>query len=471
MTTYQVERRPITAEIAVVEHTVLPVEPQPLVTPDDPLKASVRTSLRASTLDGVFSAVFENVIKGVLISNFLIELGAGAIEVGLLASIPMLAHLLQPLGAYFSENSTSRHRYCLWIFSVSRLLWLGLTAGIFWASRQGGVSQPLIWLTLSILLVSFVLDAMGAASWLSWMAALVPQKLRGRYFGNRKSLASLTALITVPVGGWLVTHWPGGSLEGYGVVVGIGMVLGIVSLLCQFWMTDINPKEQAQTQQKAQGQADRLWRDANFLTLLLYLAGWTFALNLSTPFLNFFLLDNLQIDVQWVTLYCALMAGAHLSMMVLWGRLADRIGNRPVLVISSLLTAVIPLLWVTTNTGSLSLWLWLPLLHVMKGGTLAALELCTANIQLELAPVGKQSGYFAIAAAVIGASGFLGTTVGSLLAEGSGDLTLVFTLSSCLSVVGILPLLFVKESRSRSIRGLLGYIPNRLRIAKVAQAS
>ncbi|MEM9164114.1 MAG: MFS transporter, partial [Cyanobacteria bacterium P01_F01_bin.4] len=405
MTTYQVKTIPITAETAVVEHTVPPVIPQGLtvshapVPPAESITPSVRTSLRASTLDGGFAAVFENVIKGVLISNFLIELGAGAIEVGLLASIPMLAHLLQPLGAYFSENNTSRHRYCLWIFSFSRLLWLGLIAGIFWVSRQGGSSQPLIWLTLGILLVSFVLDAMGAASWLSWMAALVPQKLRGRYFGNRKSLASLTALITVPVGGWLVTHWPGGSMEGYGVVVSIGMVLGFASLLCQFWMTDINPKAQAQARQQDQSQTESLWRDANFLTLLLYLAGWTFALNLNAPFLNFYLLDNLQIDVQWVTLYCALMAGAHLSMMVLWGRLADRIGNRPVLVISSLLTAAIPLLWVSTNTGHWSLWLWLPLLHVLKGGTLAALELCTANIQLELAPVGKQSGYFAIAAA------------------------------------------------------------------------
>lgn len=65
---------------------------------------SSRQSLRASILDGTFSAVFENIVRGVLISNFLLGLGAGTFEVGLLTSIPMMAHLLQPLGAYWSEK-------------------------------------------------------------------------------------------------------------------------------------------------------------------------------------------------------------------------------------------------------------------------------------------------------------------------------------------------------------------------------
>jgi hypothetical protein len=61
-------------------------------------KADIRQSLQASTLDGAFASIFDNLVKGVLISNFLLDLGAGAFEIGLLASVPMLAHFLQPLG-------------------------------------------------------------------------------------------------------------------------------------------------------------------------------------------------------------------------------------------------------------------------------------------------------------------------------------------------------------------------------------
>ncbi|MEO1791908.1 MAG: hypothetical protein AAFR25_06755 [Cyanobacteria bacterium J06629_19] len=41
-------------------------------------KSEIRNSLTASTWDGTFSSAFENVIKGVLISNFLLGLGADA---------------------------------------------------------------------------------------------------------------------------------------------------------------------------------------------------------------------------------------------------------------------------------------------------------------------------------------------------------------------------------------------------------
>lgn len=53
-----------------------------------------------------------------------------------------------------------------------------------------------------------------------WMAALVPAQVRGRYFSLRRSLSSLAALLTIPIGGWIVSEWMGGKIEGYGVALG-----------------------------------------------------------------------------------------------------------------------------------------------------------------------------------------------------------------------------------------------------------
>jgi hypothetical protein len=72
-----------------------------VVFPNPPLKiskASVRTSLRPSTLDGVFATIFGGVTGGVLLTNFLLELGATSVEIGLLSSIPLFVNLLQRLG-------------------------------------------------------------------------------------------------------------------------------------------------------------------------------------------------------------------------------------------------------------------------------------------------------------------------------------------------------------------------------------
>lgn len=428
-------------------------------------KNELRRSLQASTIDGIFAAIFSNIAGGVLLSNFLVQLDAGAIAFGMLSSIPMLANLLQPWGARLSERTNSRQRYSLVIYGISRLLWLLLAVGIVIASWQKINSNWLIVWTLTILFISHVLGALGSASWMSWLAAIVPRQLRGRYFGLRNSAASLTILITVPLLGLLVSHWPGGSFQGYGVVLTVGVGTGLLSLGCQFFMSDVNPQLQQKSNRSSQSTNldsepidSNPLRDRNFLIFLLYFGLWMFAVNVSAPFLNLYLLDTLDLDVSWVTCYSALMSGAHLLMMLLWGRLADRIGNRPLLFVIGILASLLPLLWLGTNVNPISIWLWLPLLHLLRGGTWAALDLCSQNIQLEIAPKFQQSTYFAIAAAIAGVSGTLGTTLGGFLAQWSnlGGLSGLFILSTFLRLTALIPLIFLQERRGQSLRQMIG---------------
>jgi MFS family permease len=486
-----------TAEALPLQHQEIPGQietPEALLpldtletTPSLPIaKDAVRTSLQASTLDGVFATVFSNVAGGVLLSNLLVELHASPLEIGLLSSIPMLVNLLQPLGAYLSNRSTSRHFYCLWIYIPSRLLWLALILGVMLVSWHKMEPHLLVPLALAIVVLSNVLGALGSASWLSWLAALVPPRLRGRYFGFRNSAASLTSLISLPLLGLLVSHYPGGTLEGYGVALGFGLIAGLVSLGFQNFMIDVNPQEQksvlpqrkrveAELTEPQSDSTDKtarttIWQDANFLVFLLYFAFLGFATNLSSPFFNLYLLDNLSLDVSWVTLYNSLAAGANLLLLMFWGKLADRIGNRPILLVIGIVVAVIPLFWLGVGHNPLSIWLWLPLLHISMSGAWAAIDLCNNNIQMEIAPSHHHSTYFAIAAAVAGVSGAFGTTVGGLLAEYAdyGGVPGLFALSSVLRLLAVLPLIFVREKRGRSLRRTIyTLLPFRSRFAPV----
>jgi MFS family permease len=451
-------------------------------------KSAIRTSLRASTVDGIFATIFSNVAGGVLLSNFLVELDATAIEVGMLSSIPMLANLCQPLGAYLSERTTSRHLYCLWVYGPSRLLWLILAAGIGWVSWGQADPHLLVNWTLGIVLISHFLGALGSASWLSWLAVLVPRRLRGRYFGIRNSAASFTNLVSVPLLGWLITIWSGGTLQGYGLVLLLGIAAGLVSLGFQCLMVDVNPQIQhALPPEKVLMQAahsvsesepnseskhppaplqfqdwGNMLKDANFLQFLFYISLWMFAVNLSAPFFNLYLLDDLNLDVRWVTIYNSLGAGANLLMLVVWGRIADRVGNRSVLLFVGILVAVTPLLWLGTGADNASIWLWLPLLHILSGGTWAAIDLCSNNLQIGVAPARNQASYFAVAAAIAGVSGALGTTAGGLLTQFAnsggllgGGLLGLFALSSVMRLVALLPLVFVHEQRGQRLHQVM----------------
>ncbi|BAY22989.1 major facilitator superfamily MFS_1 [Calothrix sp. NIES-2100] len=425
-------------------------------------KQATRTSLKASTIDGVFATIFSNITGGVLLVNFLLQLGATPVEIGLLSSIPLLANFLQPLGAYLADRTSSRHWYTMIVFGPSRLLWLILVAGITWFCCSHIESHQLVIWTLGIIVVTNILGGLGGCAWFSWMAALVPPPLRGRYFGLRNSAGSLANFLSVPVLGYAVSAWPGGGIQGYGVLLFLGVIIGLISLACQFWMVDVNPQvyragkassPHAENPDSLQPKIFTILKDSNFLKFLLYVGLWTFAVNLSAPFFNFYMLKNLELDLTTVTIYASLIAGANLVMLVFWGKLADRVGNRPVLLLVGVLIAVTPLFWLGVGNDIISVWIWLPLIHLIWGGFGAALDLCNSNIQMEIAPLDRPSQYFAIAAAVTGVSGGLGATAGGFLAQLDiiGGLSGLFALSAALRLIALFPLLFVREPRSKPI--------------------
>ncbi|MBD2678417.1 MULTISPECIES: MFS transporter [Nostoc] len=436
-------------------------------------KDAIRRSLRASTVDSVLAAVYSIGTSGILLANLLVELDASPVIFGMLSSIPMLVNLIQPLGAYWSERSSSRFQYALRTHGIARVLWLILVIAIAAASWGVLNNSQLVILTLLILLLTNLLAGLGTPSWLSWMAMIIPRRLRGRYFGIRNSAASLTNLICVPIAGLAVSHWYGGVVQGYGVILFLSMIFGIIGLGCQYFQADMNPlsqntyvgklpqtteiqldatkNESSQENQLIHTPSEQvsisIWKNSNFLRFLLYFGLWTLAFNLSAPFFNLYMLDTLDLNVSYVTIYTSLQAGANLLMLIVWGKLADKIGNRPILLFGGILVATTPLLWLGIGVNQLDIWLWLPLLHILTGGTGAAMDLCNNNIQLGIAPIKNQSIYFAIAAAVAGASGALGTTIGSFILQftQSGGSLALFALSTVFRLTALIPLIFTQE--------------------------
>jgi len=447
------------SEDRALTETVLSATPNLLLKISKP---EIRTSLKALTFESVFATIFYNIIGGALLSNFLLELGAGAVEIGLLAAIPQITNLIQPLGAYLVDRSTSFRWYFICIFVPSRLLWLILLPAIWFVTSSDSSGHQVVQLTLGILLAANIIEAFGRAPWLGWTAVLVPQQLRGRYFGFRNSILSLTNLVGVPLLGLAVSVCPGGTLKGYGAVLVLGIVVGLISQSCQFWMTDVNPQLlKVAGSDTSEPQPEKIdfsfLKDANFLKFVLYLSVWCFAVNVSAPFFNLYMLDNLDIDISVVSIYNALGTGANMLMLLLWGKLADRIGNRPLLLLVGVLVALTPLLWLGTGSDQISFWVWLPLLHVLTGGTWAAIDLCTNNLMMGVAPLHKQSKYFAIAGAIAGITGAVGIAVGSFLLTlpGVNNLLGLFVLSGFLRLAALVPLVFVQEQRSMPLGQLI----------------
>jgi MFS family permease len=435
--------------------------------------SAIRRSLQASSIDGVFAAIFSNLTGGVLLSNFLVDLQANSFEIGILAAIPMIANIVQPIGAWWGDRSFSRQQFCTRIYLPARLVWVLLLVGIVLHHQQRLDDRTLAIWTMVVVALSHLLAGLGSPTWLSWMAALVPRQLRGRYFGIRNTAANLTSLIVVAIAGFLVANYPSGELVGFAIALSIGIVAGIISIICQSQMVDVNPHELIESKDlsdiephppieppiateivaQSESAIATIGQDRHFQGFLWCLGAWTFALNLSAPFFNLYLLQDLSIDVGWVTLYNSLTSVANLALLIPFGRWSDRIGHRLPLLVMGLVMTVLPLLWLGVGKDALSLWLGLPLLFALNGGATAAIDLCINNLQLEIAHDRHQSQYFGIAAAIAGIAGAAGTIVGGGLdlLDALGGLTGLFAISSILRLLALIPLLLLQHEGDRSL--------------------
>jgi MFS family permease len=383
----------------------------------------------------------------------------------------MLANLLQPLGALISNRSNSRHDYGILTFLPSRLIWLILLVPLILRGTNFLISEQLVYLTLTLVGLSSVLAALGSASWMSWLAALVPAKLRGRYYSIRNVVSNIVSLFCLPIASFIISHWQEGAIAGYGVILGISVLAGVASLICQHFMVDINPQKYQSECQVEYKDTNSLiltnsffinkefikkefqflfYQNRNLVILLIYFSLWGFAVNLSTPFFNLYMLENLGVDITWVTLFSSLGNGANMLMLLVWGRVSDRFGNRQLLIFAGLAIAITPLFWLFTGISEVQsqLWIYLIIFHIFLGGSWAAIDLGSNNIQIEAAPIQHHAIFFALVSALTGIGSALGTTLGGILAQYAHyeGIFSIFFISTILRLIALIPLLLIRSS-------------------------
>src|SRR5207248_688190 len=120
-------------------------------------------------------------------TGFLILLGASAEEFAWAQAIAVLAGTAPVLLAPWLTGST-KQRAIRWL-TLGRLLWLPALA-LPWL----GASWRTVALFLGLYSANRVLDAVGQATWLTWMSSLVPAGMRGRYFARRNAVQLLSGL-------------------------------------------------------------------------------------------------------------------------------------------------------------------------------------------------------------------------------------------------------------------------------------
>jgi MFS family permease len=407
--------------------------------------------MRLSTLDGVFATQYVTLTGGPLLVTFLLALGASDLEVGFVAALPLLGQLIQPLGAEAVRRRGGwRKPVVLAGATADVLLWAVSAAAVVWLAPRTALL-----VVLGVLALQQIPTAAVSVGWTSWISDLIPQRLRGRYFGARNVACNGLAALTALAAGHLIGR-AADPLPLYLVAIGVGAAARFVSIAFLSRQPEPRPAQPAAGGFFAQFAPPL--RDVGFRRYIVYAALFGFAVQVASPFFTVFTIREAGFGPGTAMLLTAVSTGSNLLGQRVWGPLSDRYGERQVLRAVGLVITLQPLWWLMAGPSSFGLAVMIA--ASFSGGFVwGGQALATGNLMMRLAPESGKTSFFAVQAAVVGAAGALGPLVGGVLAEAvaagafgawlPSTLKVVFVASAALRLGGWALLARVPEPSAR----------------------
>ena len=422
--------------------------------PDQDDLLSVRKWLPFVTLEGAFANVFIVYTGGAFLTGLALMLGANDFEIGLLAAIPFLSQMAQLFSAYAIDRTGKRKPITMWCIILGRQLWWLLLPLLF-VSGNWRLEALLIIVIFSSILIMF-----ATPGWLSWMAELVPDRIRGRYFGNRSAVIAISTISSVLLGGIILDKFRAINHEliGFAIIIGAACLFALIAVILLGKLPDKSP---------AEIKVKRTWshiieplKNKAFRHLLRVFMVWNFAIGISAAFFAPHMLNNLKMTWTLIAMYASIASLVAVALNKPWGILIDRFGSKPVIATCAFGIAIVPMIWWIPRADFLWI-LWFE--SIFTGGLWTGFNLAAFNIPISNSPKEGRAIYLAMFSVVTGLAFFAASLMGGALAQTWSHVHwhlgkqiivnyhLLFALSSVLRFLGAFMALSFHEPKEKEI--------------------
>ncbi|ATB39859.1 hypothetical protein CYFUS_005307 [Cystobacter fuscus] len=371
----------------------------------------LRRSLRASVAEGIMAEVVTAGAGSTALTAWALALELGPFQVGMMTALPFFAQFVQFPAAWLTSTFGHR-RMALSVVLVSRLMMLALCA-LPWLPLPLVGQQRLL---MSVAGLWAVLGVIGNNAWVAWMGELVPESIRGRFFGRRTALCTLSNLIASLVAGVVMDRLRPATGVGPALplLAAVSCAAGIVCTVLMARQHDPAPPGTREKPKLDLRVALVPLRDERARRVLVYQTFWNAAVGLSAPFYSFFMLQNLKMSFLLMSVQLAAVAAVRMLAAPLWGKLIDRLGAQPVVVLCSLILGLLPLVWLFPTAT----FLWPLILDALLAGVLwGGHNLAIFALPLAVAPRQGRPFYLAAFSTAAGLSYALASSVGGALAS------------------------------------------------------
>ena len=270
---------------------------------------------------------------------------------------------------------------------------------------------PLLKVKLSnqtaFLIVVVVIILTSSFNWIAdaalntWFGAMIPTEIKGRYFSTRQMIFTVAMLAYALVMSQLLRILADWTWK-YTLFFGFAALFGLIDI--SFFLR-VRPPEKSylpwlhnSEASKAQTFSLREFlkpvKDARYRAYLLFAISWNFALQISGPYYNVYMLNTLHFSLGEMTLFSQIIpAIATILFLRKIGQAFDRYGFRPVLLLCCSVSLILPFLWLFATPESN---LFVYPLNAISGSFNIGIELAIMSLAIFLAPHEGRSAYIAM---------------------------------------------------------------------------
>lgn len=397
-----------------------------IVRPGELTGRALRRAMGLITVSWVFGSVWATAIGGAPFSLFARHLGATEFQIGVLAALPFLASLVSMPSSVLIERTGKRKGIFLASLYFQRALWFPIAIIPLWLFHRNGAGGVTVLVFMALIFLMHAGNAVGGPGWLSWMADIVPERVRGKYFSRRRQWGIVSAIPTALAVGWLLDHLvpmhgtvpdANGTLRWCAIIFMCAAVFGIIDIHMFQHVPEVpmEPRRSVPIRKLLSGPM----RDKQFLWFAAFVATLTFAVSFMGQFVTFYLIDKVGVTgtgIQLMLLVAPMIA--QLLVLPVWGHATDRMGKKPVLAIASLGLVPVGLGWCFMGPGMY----WLGYVLSVAGAVLwTGVEVANLNFVLEFSGSenGEQGGssYVAVNSVIINIAGCVGGLSAGIIAK------------------------------------------------------
>ncbi|MBI4976580.1 MAG: MFS transporter [Spirochaetes bacterium] len=420
-------------------------------------------SLRLVTLSGCLAMVYGTAIASPMATDYFRHIGFSEIHFGILSGLPMIMLAMQFVGAFWSNNLVSRRNVYMTLIISGRLLWI---AGIFMPFVPGLSPAVRVGGMMVLIAISSMMQNMGPPIWFSWMGDLIPRRIVSRFWGGRLRWTNIAWLLTnVPLilFGFYYKTFGLTLTQAFTFVAALGTAVGIADILLfhGVWEPETAP---VRKRRLLETLLEPL-KQHQFRSYMIWNVAYSASTMIGAAFMMLYVLKVLGLPLwQVMLIWMTPGLGSALSART-WGRLIDRFGSRPVLVLCTSLKPITPIIFfiITRDTALVGLSLFFILDSVLNVGQ----NLSTNGFMLRMAPRDNRGMFVAAISSLPGLAGGLAAVAGGYLLklwEGHSVMLLgrewnnyqyLFLLSALLRILCVPLAMRIKEPTSARTRNVI----------------